>query len=889
MTSAPDAGLRVYRLALRLFPPAFRRRNGPDMERLFLHLRAQRRRAGQPSWMMFWTRTLVDTFTHALRERWGSSVGAPSPDAAGTRALMSNLATDLRFAARTLLQSPLFSGVAILTLALGMGANTAIFSVVNSVLLRPLPYPEPEAVVWVDEWQESGARPMAVAWPNFVDWRERSRSFTGLAAFNGGSTTVLGVDRPLRATVSGITEDFWSVFPVRPVAGRLTVPDDHVEGRPGVVVLREDFWRNELAARPLEDVVLEIAGERFQAVGVVPSGLDFPYGAELWRPAFPYSTSRTAHNWRVVGRLAPGVTPERADEELDEITRTAVADLPDDPDFLATGVMVVPLKEQLAGSARRPLLLLLGAAVLVLLVACTNLASTLLARGETRRREMAIRASLGADRGRLLRQLVTESLVLAALGGVAGLALAAVLVRTLRTLGSVSLPRLAEISVDPLVLAFTAAAIVVTALVFGLLPALRLSGVDVTPALKAGGRGDSAGTGRGVWTLLVGSEVALAFVLLVGSGLLVRSFAALLDVDAGVDVRGLLTADVDLSLIKYEDGADHVRFYEELEAALVARPEISGAGFVSIPPLAGYLPTGRLELDGDLSKHTVGGYVLASAGFFEAARVPLLQGRLFDSRDGPDGAHVVIVSESFAAQAWPGQDPIGKQVSGGGMDAYWEERPFATVIGVVGDVHYRSLARDPDPVAYFPAAQRPGRLRFESNMVVRASRGEAAATAALRQTLAGLDPDVPPRFATMEERLRGSLAERRFTLYLLGGFGGIALLLAFVGIYGVVSYAVARRTREIGIRLALGAAPGAVRRTVLYGAMAMVLAGVVVGVAGALASTRVLSSLLYGVSATDPPTLMAVAVVLLGAAWVAAWVPARRSTRVDPLNAMRAE
>jgi predicted permease len=511
------------------------------MEGLFLHLRAQRSRTGTPSRLTFWSRVLLDTVSHALRERWGRPVASPR-NSNGTRTLMYNLATDLRFAARTLVQSPLFTVVAVLTLALGMGANTAIFSVVNSVLLRSLPYPEPDAVVWVDEWQDSKSRSLPVAWPNFSDWREQSRSFTGLAAFNGWPTTVLGADRPLRVRAGGITEDFWKVFPVSPVAGRLTVPADHVEGGPGVVVLREDFWRTELSARPLDDVVLEIAGERLQAIGVVPSSLDFPFGAELWRPAFPSSTSRTAHNWRVVGRLAPGVTPAMADQELDAITQVVVADEPADPDFLAEGALVLPLKEQLAGSARRPLLLLLGAAGLVLLVACTNLASTLLARGETRHREMAIRASMGADRGRLLRQLLTESLVLAALGGAAGLALAAVLIRTLRSLGTVSLPRLTEVSIDPVALAFTTAVVLVTALVFGLLPAFRLSGVDVTPALKAGARGGSLGGGRGVWTALVGSEVALAFVLLVGSGLLVRSFATLLDVDSGVSIEGVVTA-----------------------------------------------------------------------------------------------------------------------------------------------------------------------------------------------------------------------------------------------------------------------------------------------------------------------------------------------------------
>jgi len=803
---------------------------------------------------------------------------------------MSNLKADLRFAIRTLVKAPLFTVVAVVTLALGMGANTAIFSVVNGVLLRPLPYPQPESIVWVDEWQDSRSRAMPVAWPNFRDWREQSRSFNGLAAIQSFSTTILGSDRPLRATIGGVTEDFWKVFPVQPVVGRLTVPADHVEGSQGVVVLREDFWRNELSGRDLDDITLEVSGQRLQAVGVVPSELDFPFGAQLWAPAFPSSNSRTAHNWRVVGRLAEGVTIPLADEDLDAITAAIMAGEPADPDFLAEGAMIVPLREQLAGSARRPLLLLLGAAGLVLLVACTNLASTLMARSETRHREMAIRASMGASRGRLILQLVIESLVLASMGGVAGLGLSVGLVRLLRGLSSVSIPRLQEISVDPMVMLFTGAVVLFTALVFGLLPALRLSSVEVAPALKEGSRGGSHGGRSRVWILLVGSEVALAFVLLVGSGLLIRSFVTLMSIDRGFETEGVVTADIDLSLIKYESSAEHALFYQSFEQTLESEPEISAAGVVSVVPLSGFLPNGRLDLDGDLSKNTVAGYVLASSGFFDVLGIRLVAGRLFDNRDGVDGAHVVVVSQAFADQAWPGEDPLGRQVSGGGMDSFWEERPFATVIGVVSDVRYRSLARDPDAVAYFPPAQRPSRLRYEANVVVRGPSAESgAAMSALRRTLNRVDPDVPPRLQTMDSRVSGSLAERRFTLYVLGGFALVALTLATVGIYGVVSYSVARRTREIGIRLALGAEPAAVRRQVQASAMTMVGVGVVVGVIVAILSTRLLASLLFGVTPTDPVTLAAVAVVLLGAAWLGVALPARRSTRIDPLTTMRAD
>ncbi len=880
-----DAGLRIYRLLLLLFPRDFRRRHGPEMEEMFAHLRSERMRA-RSSRVAFWIRITRDTAVHAL----GGRLGGRSDRSAPKGTFMSDLFGDLRFAIRSLLKAPLFTVVAVVTLALGMGANTAIFSVVNGVLLRPLPYPDPGSIVWVDEWQSSRSRSMPVAWPNFRDWREQSRSFIGLAAFQGGTTTVLGSDRPLRAVVSGISEDFWKVFPVRPVEGRLTVPSDHVEGGAGVVVLREDFWRNELAGQDLDAILLEIGGQQLQAIGVVPSDLDFPFGAQLWTPAFPSSTSRTAHNWRVVGRLAEGVSIQRADQELDGITGRIVADEPADPDFLAEEAFVLPLREQLAGSARRPLYLLLGAAGLVLLVACTNLASTLLARGETRHREMAIRSSMGADRGRLVRQLVTESLVLAGLGGAAGLALAGMLIQSLRGLGTVAIPRMHEISVDPLVVAFTGAVVLVTTLVFGLMPALRLSGIEVTPALKEGSRGGTDGRNGRIWTLLVGSEVALAFVLLVGSGLLVRSFAGLLSVDRGFQTEHVVAVDVDLSLLKYPDAAAHARFYQEFERALEADPSIASAGVVSVVPLSGGIPNGRLDLDGDLSKHTVAGYVIAGSGYFDAIGIRLVRGRLFDESDGPESAHVAVVSQAFAEENWPGEDPIGKQVSGGGMDEFWEERPFATVVGVVSDARYRSLARAPEAVAYFPPAQRPGRLRFESNVVVRTvGTDETAGVNAIRETLRRADPDVPPRLALMADRVRGSLAERRFMLYLLGGFAFVALSLAAVGIYGVVSYSVARRTREIGIRLALGAEPGDVRRAVQVRAMGMVAVGVVVGIVAAAVATRLLTSMLYGVSPTDPLTLAAVAAALLGAAWIAAALPASRSTRVDPLRAMRAD
>jgi len=798
---------------------------------------------------------------------------------------------DVRYAARTLTRSPGFALVALLTLALGIGANTAIFSVVNGVLLRPLPYDRPEQLVWVSEINTRG-RPMAAAWPNFVDWRNESTSFAGLSPLSDGTTTVLGGEAPVRAAVASVGEDFWKIFPVQPLRGRLTTPEDHVPGAAPVVVVSRSFWQNELGGRALDTYTLEVQGAQVSVVGVLPDDFGFPEGTQMWTPAEPQnqSLSRSSHNWRVVGRLAPGVGLERARDEIDAITRRVVAQATDeDPDYLATGAFTVPLADQVLGDVREPLLLLLGAAALVLLVACTNLASTLLAKGAARARELAVRASLGAGRGRIVTQLLTESLLLSVLGAAAGVGLAALVVRGLRAAAPGFLPRVGEVGIDGTVLLFTAAVAVLTALLFGLLPARRLSGMGPGEALRSGGRGNAGDARGGVWRFLVGTEVALALVLLAGSALLVRSFRTLLSEDAGFDASDVDVIPISLSQIKYATADDDARFYDRFLAELEAVPGVSAAGVVTSVPMEG-APNGRMELDGDLDKHADGEYVVASAGAFEALDIPLLEGRLFDERDGPDDAHVAVVNRSFAQKYWPGEDPVGKSVTGGGMDNFYQQRIFARVIGVVGDVRQRSLTREPYPTVYFPYRQRPFRTRYSASVVVEAANGDAPAlTAALRDRLRKADPDVPVRIRTLSGVVRASLGERRFVMMVLGGFSLTALILAGVGIFGVVSYSVARRTREMGIRMALGADPDGVLRLVMSAAMRMVVAGLVVGVMGALVLTRVMRSLLYQVSPTDPVALATAALLLAGAALLASWLPARAGTRVDPMITMRAE
>ena len=811
--------------------------------------------------------------------------------AVGRAKMLENVWQDIRYGVRTLLKSPGFAFVAVLTLALGIGANTAIFSVVNGVLLQPLPFDRPGEIVYIRETTNRGGT-MNVAWPNFRDWRLQSSSFQSLAAYGASSTTVLGGEEPVQARIAYVTEDFWSVFGVTPLNGRLTVAEDHLANAEAVMVVSRGFWQNELAGRDLSDVSLEVQGMRARVIGVVDNDFSYPGEADAWRAVqLGQSDSRTAHNWRVVARLAEGVSLEQASLELDALTRVLVQDAAgEDPDFLAVGAVVVPLQEQVVGGARAPLFLLLGAAGLVLLVACTNLASTLLARGTTRSRELAVRMSLGAAKARIIRQLLTESLVIAAIGGVAGVGMASVVMRALRVFGRESVPRLNEVSIDGWVLAYSATIALVTAFLFGLIPALRLTAQEAGDALRAGSRGNAVEGRGGIWRILVGTEVALALILLVGSGLLVRSFQTLLNEETGVDATDVTTAAISLSLVKYASEYDHARYYDELSAGLNALPGVSAAGVISSLPVSGSLPNGRLEIDGDVEKRAVAGYVVASGGAFEALDIPLLQGRLFDRRDNQDAEHVAIVSRAFAEQMWPNEEAIGRQVNGGGMDNFYLARTFARVIGVVGDVQFRSLDATTGPVVYFPHSQRPFRLQRGASVVVESAQGDAARlTSAVRATLQRLDSDVPIRIRTQESVVMDSVASRRFVMMLLGAFSVIALILAAVGIYGVVSYSVARRKREMGIRLALGADAGSVRSMVVKASMQMVFGGLVFGVSAAYGLTRVMSGLLYEVSPTDPVTMALVVAILAGMGFLASWLPARSGTRVDPMVTMRME
>jgi predicted permease len=806
---------------------------------------------------------------------------------------MSGFLYDLRFASRTLKRAPGFTAVGIVTLSLGIGANSAIFSVIDGVLLEPLPYDDPEELVWVAESSSDGGT-MAVAWANFRDWRSESRSFEALALYGLGGTTVLGGSEPSWVTTAVVSQDFWGAFPLRPVAGRLPGPDDHRPGAPPVAVVSGLFARELFGTADVVGRTVESGGARTEIVGVLPAAFDFPAGARIWSPQelTPQGESRSAHNWSVVGRLRDGVDAAQARAELGPLTRRLVATaVDDDPEYLATGAVVVPLHDQLVGSARRPLELLFGAAGFVLLVACVNLASSVLARGTSRSRELAVRSALGAGRGRLAAQLFLEGSVLAASGGAAGLGVAALILVILRRLGGDSIPHLEAVQLDASVLGFTLVASFATALLFGLVPAWRAANGAEAATLRSGGRGEDGYRGR-AWSVLVTTEVGLALVLLLGSGLLIRSFGAVLSEEAGFHADDVALTPMALSALEYPDLEAHRSFWDDMLVRAAAIPGASGVGLVSSRPVSGFAPNGRVSLDGDPSKNGDGVYVVASAGAFGALDIPLRRGRLFDDRDGPTDPHAVIVSQSFADAHWPGEDPLGRQVSGGGMDDYWDADPvvFGTVVGVVGDVRYRDLTRAGEPTVYWSYRQRPFRIRFNAWLVAESAAGDPSLVAwGLREAVREADPDVAVRMSYLSDLVADSVGERRFVLLILVAFAALALTLSAVGIYGVVSYAAARRTREMAIRLALGAAPVSVRGLVLREGLRPVVIGLMLGVGGGLALSRVMHGLLYEVRPADPPTFAAAVLGLFLTACLASWIPAVRGTRVDPMITMRSE
>ncbi|HEV8598146.1 MAG TPA: ABC transporter permease [Gemmatimonadales bacterium] len=801
---------------------------------------------------------------------------------------------DLVVGFRTLRKSPGFTLTAVLTLGMGTGAVAAMFSIVNRVLLRPLPYPEPRRLVTVEERHAQGSG--SVPWANFLDLEARARSFSAMASYGAWTATVLGTGQPLRVRVGAVSAGFFKVFPLRPELGRLPVAEEHRLGASPVAVVSHAFWRDALGSpRSLEGVRLRL-GWDLRVVGVLPPGFDFPERAELWAPLelLEQSMSRTSHNWDVVGRLRPGVAREAAARELDLILGTLKPQYA--PDFDATGSLVTGLQQAETGGLARPLWLLLAAAAVFLLAACSNLASGILARGTARLGELTVRSALGATRVRLARQLLTESALLAGLGAAASLGLALLLLYTLTPLAPARL-RMDRVGIDGWVAGFALVVAVATTLLFGLFPALRLSTASTVTALREAAVGMASARRMRAWNVLVAAEVALAVALLSGSVLLIKSFDRVMQTELGFDPQGVVALAVDLPSVNYPGRSSKISaFHLAVLERLAATPGVTAAGFVNMPPLLSNGPSGSMVVEGKpfgpsgrFTGYSI--YRVIGGDYFRAMGMPVLKGRAFGPGDDAQAPKVVIVDEAFAREQWRGEEPLGKRVKPAGMDSNSEDdaEPWYTVIGVVPSVRSSAITSAFRPTYYFDHRQRPPYRSASVTYAIRAGPAPAGAFAALRQAIRAVDPEVPTVLQTMDELVLSTVADRRFTMLVLGTFGALALLLALVGIYGVVSYAVAQRTREIGVRRALGATPGRVRAMVLSTTLAAVVPGLVVGALLTLVSARALGALLYGVSPFDPPTLAFAVAALGAAALLASLVPAWRAVRVDPLIAMRAE
>ncbi|HYN86197.1 MAG TPA: ABC transporter permease [Pyrinomonadaceae bacterium] len=799
-------------------------------------------------------------------------------------AWLESLWQDLRFGARLLVKRPGFTVVAVASLALGIGACTAIFSVVDGVLLRPLPFPEAERIVELREVGDKNSL-MPFAEPNYVDVRERTRLFEAVAENRGGVANVTGGSEPLRAPVAVVSGEFFRVMGVAPHAGRTFAIE--AGGAEHVAVVSYGFWRRALGGRAdLSGAALNVYDKSFEVVGVMPQGFAHPGATDVWIPreVFPTQTSRTAHNWSVVGRLRPGVSVDEARAELSALGRRLKEEHGSGTDALE--LTAVPLQEYMVGHVRGVLMILLGAVALLLLIACANVANMMLAQATARRREVAVRAALGASRLRLARQFVTESILLALAAGALGALLSYWGVDLLLSLNERALPRAAEVGVDRRVLLFTTALSLLMAVALGLVSALRGTGADVQTCLKEAGRGASADAGgarlRGT---LVVAQVALSLVLAVAAGLVARSFARLTSVAPGFRAESAVAMNVSLpSASDDEGGARQRQFHRQLLERLAHLPGVEAAGGTNSLPLTGVAGGGTFKVEGEPDATGFAEYRVVTPGYFEALGIPVVRGRAFEMGETPETAHSAVISQTLARKLWGDSDPIGKRIQFGNMDG--DER-LLHVVGVAGDVRERGLDAPLAPTVYANSLQRPVHTNF--SFVARGPLDSASLVAAMREELRALDRGVPATFRTLDEVLSASLDSRRFGLVLFVVFAGVALLLAVTGVYGVMSYTVAQRTHEIGVRMALGAQAKDVLRMVVGRGLRLALAGVALGLAGALVLTRLMETMLYGVSTTDPLTYASVAALLLAVACAACLVPARRAARVDPMLVLRCE
>ena len=800
---------------------------------------------------------------------------------------------DLRYALRMLAKAPAFTFVAVFTLGLAIGANSAIFSVVNAVLLRPLPYPQSEQLVRVFGKQpQLDLAPSSPA--NFLEWRTENEAFTRIATWVGQGFNLTGTDNPERVIGARVSFDLFRLLGVQPVLGRDFAAEEDGEGGERVVILSYDFWQRRFAGDPSAiGRTITLSDQTYTIVGVMPRGFAFPSPrAQIWTPVAFNPAERATRDTNfidVVARLKPGVSLEQAQANMSAVAQRQAERYPQTN--FGLGVTVVSLQEHMVGDVRPMLVVLLGAVAFVLLIACANVANLLLGRAAARQREMAIRGALGASRSRVVRLLLTESVLLAIIGGAIGLLLAGWSLDFLLSLMPADLPFVAEIGVNRTVFLFTAAVSVLTGILFGLAPAWQVSKSDLNEGLKESGRSGSGGPRRHrIRALLVISEVALSLVLLIGAGLMIRSFARLLAVDPGFKADQVLTAFVSLPVSKYSERQEQVAFFDRLLERLRNVPGVNAAGIVTNIPLYGGSSTG-FEVDGRPEalpgQRPMTDYRLTSPDYFTAMGMRLVKGRAFSHHDNEAAPGVVIINETLAARYFAGEDPIGKRLNLSG-----EPRDLREIVGVIADVRNYGVDAEVKPEVYVPFFQSaPEYLASQASamtIVVRSAIDPTRFAAALREQVQALDKDQPvSAIRTMEQYLAESMLARRFSMLLLGAFAGLALVLAAVGIYGVIAYMVTQRTHEIGIRIALGARGGDILRLVFSNAIATTVVGVLIGLGAAFALTRLLQSLLYQVTATDPIVFATIPLLLFAVAAIATYLPARRAMKVNPITALR--
>jgi predicted permease len=824
---------------------------------------------------------------------------------------MSGLLQDFRYALRQLRKSPGFTVVALITLTLGIGATTAIFSVVYGVLLRPLPYFGADRIMGISEVNSQGGL-SHLADPNFDDFRDQNHSFQSIAKYTAEPVSVSGASRPTRTVVAAVTPQFLTVFGVQPILGRDFTASDDKKGAGPAALVSYGYWSEDLGSpQDLSQAHLKINNAIYSVIGVLPSAFRFPNDVDVWIAADTggESLSRTSHNYFGVGRLKGDVSVAQARADISAIARRIYQTSNEKTDYLLRDGAVVPLQDSITGAVRSPLLILLGTVGLLLLVACANVANLLLAQASVRERELSIRSALGAARGRLVRQFLTEAVLLSLIGGVLGVLAALWGVAGLVALAPNNLPRLDSVSVSMPVLLFAFLLSTAVAAGLGAFTAARATRGDLRKGLEEGGRAQAGSLGgQRVGRAIVAAQIAITLVLVIGAGLLGRSLMKVLEVNPGFRVDKIIAMDVSLpwaddpNLPMSEDPKGKLAqgiFFSNLIDRLKQIPGVRSVGAASALPMTGGLPDGMfLSITQNEAPKTMDGlaalwnqkermgdadFCVATDGYFHVLGIPLIGGRMFDERDGANAPHVALISESLAHDRWPNQDPIGRTIEFGNMDG---DMRLLTIVGIVGDTREYGLDHPPRPTVYVNLFQRP---RAFMTVTMLSDADTRSLTSAASGILHDLNPEIPTSFQTFQQVYSASLGSRKFNLMLIGSFGVTALLLATAGVFGVMAYSVSRRTREFGVRVALGATSGDVLRMVLGQGMGTILIGVAIGIVGSLALTRMVSSLLFGVTATDPVTFVGLTLLLASVALAACYIPARRATKLDPMVALRCE